>query len=156
MFAVACNREAFQWVVWSLNRSVSAQSYRAPVIINSALHCVHSDQPKLSHEHLLFRAATSHGALCSCICEWLSSDQCTVCYCLTQSKETWYWDGSNVTEMVMSGVKCTGTEMALTQCQHHKTVNCQRAAAKFAAGVICSESERTKEETCLKMLFSFI
>ncbi|XP_039992540.1 lysyl oxidase homolog 3B isoform X1 [Xiphias gladius] len=55
-------------------------------------------------------------------------------------QETWYWDGSNVTEMVMSGVKCTGTEMALTQCQHHKTVNCQRAAAKFAAGVICSET----------------
>uniref|UniRef100_A0A4W5KTY9 SRCR domain-containing protein n=1 Tax=Hucho hucho TaxID=62062 RepID=A0A4W5KTY9_9TELE len=23
-------------------------------------------------------------------------------------QETWYWDSSNVTEMVMSGVKCTG------------------------------------------------
>ncbi|XP_054597827.2 lysyl oxidase homolog 3B [Nothobranchius furzeri] len=55
-------------------------------------------------------------------------------------QETWYWDSSNVTEMVMSGVKCTGNEMALSQCQHHKTVNCQRAAAKFAAGVICSET----------------
>ncbi|XP_067336942.1 lysyl oxidase homolog 3B isoform X1 [Channa argus] len=55
-------------------------------------------------------------------------------------QETWYWDSSNVTEMVMSGVKCTGNEMALTQCQHHKTVSCQRVAAKFAAGVICSET----------------
>lgn len=56
-------------------------------------------------------------------------------------KETWYWDSSNVTDMVMSGVKCMGNEMALSQCQYHKTVSCQRAAAKFAAGVICSESE---------------
>ncbi|XP_013873478.1 lysyl oxidase homolog 3B [Austrofundulus limnaeus] len=55
-------------------------------------------------------------------------------------QETWYWDSSNVTEMVMSGVKCTGSEMALSQCQHHKTVSCQKAAAKFAAGVICSET----------------
>nr|XP_043903969.1 lysyl oxidase homolog 3B isoform X1 [Solea senegalensis] len=55
-------------------------------------------------------------------------------------QETWYWDSSNVTEMVMSGLKCTGTEMALSQCQHHKTVSCQKAAAKFSAGVICSET----------------
>ncbi|XP_041668296.1 lysyl oxidase homolog 3B isoform X1 [Cheilinus undulatus] len=55
-------------------------------------------------------------------------------------KETWYWDSSNVTEMVMSGVKCTGNEMSLSQCQHHKTVNCQKSAAKFAAGVICSDT----------------
>ncbi|XP_076605600.1 lysyl oxidase homolog 3B isoform X1 [Chaetodon auriga] len=55
-------------------------------------------------------------------------------------QETWYWDSSNVTEMVMSGVKCTGNEMSLSQCQHHKTVSCQKSAAKFAAGVICSET----------------
>ncbi|XP_028250764.1 lysyl oxidase homolog 3B isoform X3 [Parambassis ranga] len=55
-------------------------------------------------------------------------------------QETWYWDSSNVTEMVMSGVRCAGNEMALSQCQHHKTVSCQKAAAKFAAGVICSET----------------
>ncbi len=41
----------------------------------------------------------------------------------------------------MSGVKCTGDEMSLSQCQHHRTVNCQKAAARFSAGVICSESE---------------
>ncbi|XP_072221037.1 lysyl oxidase homolog 3B isoform X2 [Leuresthes tenuis] len=55
-------------------------------------------------------------------------------------QETWYWDSSNVTEMAMSGVKCVGNEMSLSQCQHHKTVSCQKAAAKFAAGVICSET----------------
>uniref|UniRef100_A0A8C4I5G5 Lysyl oxidase homolog n=1 Tax=Dicentrarchus labrax TaxID=13489 RepID=A0A8C4I5G5_DICLA len=55
-------------------------------------------------------------------------------------QETWYWDSSNVTEMIMSGVKCTGNEMSLSQCQHHKTVSCQKSAAKFAAGVICSDT----------------
>ncbi|XP_044023462.1 lysyl oxidase homolog 3B isoform X1 [Siniperca chuatsi] len=55
-------------------------------------------------------------------------------------QETWYWDSSNVTEMVMSGVKCTGNEMSLSHCQHHKTVSCQKSATKFAAGVICSDT----------------
>uniref|UniRef100_A0A8C5GIS7 Lysyl oxidase homolog n=1 Tax=Gouania willdenowi TaxID=441366 RepID=A0A8C5GIS7_GOUWI len=55
-------------------------------------------------------------------------------------QETWYWDSSNVTDMVMSGVKCTGSELSLSQCQHHKTISCQKAAAKFSAGVICSET----------------
>ncbi|XP_060728257.1 lysyl oxidase homolog 3B isoform X2 [Tachysurus vachellii] len=55
-------------------------------------------------------------------------------------QETWYWDGSNVTNMVMSGVKCTGNELSLSQCQHHKTVTCSKTAARFSAGVICSET----------------
>ncbi|KAE8290387.1 Lysyl oxidase-like protein 3B [Larimichthys crocea] len=70
-----------------------------------------------------------------------------VCFCLSvcsrlnlEFKETWYWDSSNVTEMIMSGVKCTGNEMSLGHCQHHKTVSCQKSAAKFAAGVICSDT----------------
>lgn len=85
------------------------------------------------------------------VCEWFCPDRRTVFFVffvfarvpvlLYLFKETWYWDSSNVTDMVMSGVKCMGNEMALSQCQYHKTVSCQRAAAKFAAGVICSESE---------------
>lgn len=63
----------------------------------------------------------------------------------TLTKETWYWDGSNVTEMAMSGVKCTGGERSLSQCQHHKSVSCQKSAARFAAGVICSESESRRQ-----------
>lgn len=55
-------------------------------------------------------------------------------------QETWYWDSSNVTEMVLSGVKCKGDEMTLTDCQHHSTVSCARAGAEFSAGVICSDS----------------
>nr|XP_020459830.1 lysyl oxidase homolog 3 isoform X2 [Monopterus albus] len=84
------------------------------------------------------------GTVCST--GWTTKEAMVVCrqlglgYSMHAINETWYWDSSNVTEMVMSGMKCTGNEMALSQCQHHKTVSCQRAAARFAAGVICSET----------------
>ncbi|XP_043919911.1 lysyl oxidase homolog 3 isoform X1 [Protopterus annectens] len=56
-------------------------------------------------------------------------------------QETWYWDGSNVTEMVLSGVKCTGNEMSISHCQNHGArINCLRTGTRFAAGVICSET----------------
>ncbi|XP_044231146.1 lysyl oxidase homolog 3B isoform X1 [Thunnus albacares] len=77
---------------------------------------------------------------------WTTKEAMVACrqmglgYANQAAQETWYWDSSNVTEMVMSGVKCTGNEMSLRQCQHHKTVSCQKVAAKFAAGVICSET----------------
>ncbi|KAF4091416.1 hypothetical protein AMELA_G00036610, partial [Ameiurus melas] len=48
-------------------------------------------------------------------------------------QETWFWDSGNTTEMVMSGVKCRGDEMTLTECQHHSGVSCKRAGAAFAA-----------------------
>lgn len=58
-------------------------------------------------------------------------------------QETWYWDASNVTEMVLSGVKCAGHEMSLSHCQHHgSSLSCRNTGTRFAAGVICSESER--------------
>ena len=57
-------------------------------------------------------------------------------------QETWYWDSGNITEVVMSGVHCTGTELSLDQCAHHGThVACKRTGSHFTAGVICSESE---------------
>ncbi|XP_037652666.1 lysyl oxidase homolog 3B isoform X2 [Sebastes umbrosus] len=77
---------------------------------------------------------------------WSTKEAMVVCrqlglgYANQGVQETWYWDSSNVTEMIMSGVKCTGSEMSLSQCQHHKTVSCQKAAAKFSAGVICSDT----------------
>lgn len=47
-----------------------------------------------------------------------------------------------MTEMVLSGVKCAGHEMSLSHCQHHGTsLNCRNTGTRFAAGVICSESE---------------
>ncbi|XP_039189863.1 lysyl oxidase homolog 3 isoform X1 [Crotalus tigris] len=55
-------------------------------------------------------------------------------------QETWYWDTSNVTEMVLSGVRCAGHEMALSHCQHDSRVSCRKTETRFAAGVICSET----------------
>uniref|UniRef100_A0A7N5P0D2 Lysyl oxidase homolog n=1 Tax=Ailuropoda melanoleuca TaxID=9646 RepID=A0A7N5P0D2_AILME len=56
-------------------------------------------------------------------------------------QETWYWDSGNTTEVVMSGVRCTGSELSLDQCAHHGThVACKRTGTRFTAGVICSET----------------
>ncbi|XP_072353865.1 lysyl oxidase homolog 3B-like isoform X2 [Scyliorhinus torazame] len=57
-------------------------------------------------------------------------------------QETWYWDAdTGAKEMVLSGVKCTGNEMTLSQCQNHgHNVKCKKTGTRFAAGVICSET----------------
>ncbi|XP_077419545.1 lysyl oxidase homolog 3B isoform X2 [Vanacampus margaritifer] len=90
------------------------------------------------------RVGSRWGTVCSA--GWSTREAMVACrqlglgYSMHAITETWYWDSSNVTEMILSGVKCTGNEMSLTQCQRHKTLSCQKAAAKFAAGVICSET----------------
>ncbi|KFU85589.1 Lysyl oxidase 3, partial [Chaetura pelagica] len=78
---------------------------------------------------------------------WTTKEAMVACrqlglgYSLHAVTETWYWDASNVTEMVLSGVKCAGHEMSLNHCQHHGTsLNCRKTGTRFAAGVICSET----------------
>ncbi|XP_072554074.1 lysyl oxidase homolog 3A isoform X3 [Paramormyrops kingsleyae] len=77
---------------------------------------------------------------------WSTREAMVVCrqlglgYAKSGLPETWYWESSNMTDMVLSGVKCTGEEMSLSHCQHHATVTCQKAASRFSAGVICSET----------------
>ncbi|XP_068045194.1 lysyl oxidase homolog 3 isoform X8 [Anomalospiza imberbis] len=67
--------------------------------------------------------------------------RCNIPYMGYENLETWYWDASNVTEMVMSGVKCAGHEMSLSHCQHHgASLSCRNTGTRFAAGVICSET----------------
>ncbi|XP_050566353.1 lysyl oxidase homolog 3 isoform X11 [Cygnus atratus] len=67
--------------------------------------------------------------------------RCNIPYMGYENLETWYWDASNVTEMVLSGVKCAGHEMSLSHCQHHgSSLNCRNTGTRFAAGVICSET----------------
>ncbi|XP_064923292.1 lysyl oxidase homolog 4 isoform X3 [Columba livia] len=56
-----------------------------------------------------------------------------------QSQETWYWAGSpDAAQVVMSGVRCAGTEMALQQCQRHGPVHCPSGGGRFSAGVTCT------------------
>ncbi|XP_036608777.1 lysyl oxidase homolog 2 isoform X2 [Trichosurus vulpecula] len=56
-------------------------------------------------------------------------------------QETWYWHGDiDANTVVMSGVKCSGTEMALSHCRHHgENVACPQGR-HHAAGVACSET----------------
>lgn len=57
-------------------------------------------------------------------------------------QETWYWKGnSDAAEVVLSGVRCKGTELSLLQCQHHGPVHCPTGGGRFAAGVTCTSSE---------------
>lgn len=59
------------------------------------------------------------------------------------AQETWYWHGDvSADSVVMSGVKCSGTEMSLAHCRHDGAdVSCPRGGGRFGAGVSCSESE---------------
>ncbi|XP_061493690.1 lysyl oxidase homolog 4 [Rhineura floridana] len=54
-------------------------------------------------------------------------------------QETWYWQGnSDAAEVVLSGVRCKGTELSILQCQHHGPVYCPTGGGRFAAGVTCT------------------
>ncbi|XP_072112918.1 lysyl oxidase homolog 3B-like isoform X7 [Mobula birostris] len=79
---------------------------------------------------------------------WSTREAMVVCrqmglgYSLHAVTETWYWDAATgAQEMVMSGVKCAGTELSLDKCKSHgANVRCPKTATRYAAGVICSET----------------
>lgn len=58
-------------------------------------------------------------------------------------QETWYWPGEvSADAVVMSGVRCSGTEMSLSHCLHHGDhLTCPKGGGRNAAGVSCSESK---------------
>uniref|UniRef100_A0A8C7WTN9 Lysyl oxidase homolog n=1 Tax=Oryzias sinensis TaxID=183150 RepID=A0A8C7WTN9_9TELE len=55
-------------------------------------------------------------------------------------QETWYWQGDPSSDaVVMSGVRCSGTELSLDQCLHHGShIDCPKGGGRFAAGVSCT------------------
>uniref|UniRef100_A0A8C9X9X3 Lysyl oxidase homolog n=1 Tax=Sander lucioperca TaxID=283035 RepID=A0A8C9X9X3_SANLU len=57
-------------------------------------------------------------------------------------QETWYWQGDGSTDaVVMSGVRCSGTELTMDQCLHHgKHILCPKGGGRFAAGVSCTQT----------------
>uniref|UniRef100_A0AAQ5WYD3 Lysyl oxidase homolog n=1 Tax=Amphiprion ocellaris TaxID=80972 RepID=A0AAQ5WYD3_AMPOC len=57
-------------------------------------------------------------------------------------QETWYWPGEvSADAVVMSGVRCSGTEMSLSHCLHHgHHLSCSKGGGRNAAGVSCSET----------------
>ncbi|KAI1238078.1 hypothetical protein IHE44_0012790 [Lamprotornis superbus] len=95
------------------------------------------------------RVEVKRGSKWGTVCSdgWTTKEAMVACrqlglgYSLHAVTETWYWDASNVTEMVMSGVKCAGHEMSLSHCQHHgASLSCRNTGTRFAAGVIFSET----------------
>ncbi|XP_048368586.1 lysyl oxidase homolog 2 [Sphaerodactylus townsendi] len=85
------------------------------------------------------------GTVCSE--DWGTLEAMVVCrqlnlgYAEHAFQETWYWPGDeSADQVVMSGVKCSGTEMTLSHCRHHKHVNCLRGGGRYAAGVSCTEA----------------
>ncbi|XP_012518464.1 PREDICTED: lysyl oxidase homolog 2 isoform X2 [Propithecus coquereli] len=58
-------------------------------------------------------------------------------------QETWYWHGNVFdNKVVMSGVKCSGTELSLAHCHHddEEYVTCPQGGVQYGAGVACSET----------------
>lgn len=57
-------------------------------------------------------------------------------------QETWYWhENINANKVVMSGVKCSGTELSLAHCRHDgEDVACPQGRMQYGAGVACSET----------------
>uniref|UniRef100_A0A7N6B8I8 Lysyl oxidase homolog n=1 Tax=Anabas testudineus TaxID=64144 RepID=A0A7N6B8I8_ANATE len=86
------------------------------------------------------------GAVCSD--SWGTMEAMVVCrqlglgFASHAFQETWYWQGdSSADSVVMSGVRCSGTELTLDQCLHHgKHVDCPRGGGRFAAGVSCTQT----------------
>ncbi|NXM66305.1 LOXL4 oxidase, partial [Serilophus lunatus] len=83
------------------------------------------------------------GAVCGA--QWGLNEAMVVCrqlglgFASHALQETWYWAGSpNATRVVMSGVRCAGTELALQQCQHHGPIHCPSGGGRFSAGVTCT------------------
>ncbi|XP_068172361.1 lysyl oxidase homolog 2A-like [Antennarius striatus] len=57
-------------------------------------------------------------------------------------QETLYWQGNaSAKAVLMSGVRCSGTELTLDQCLHHgKHVDCPKGGGRLAAGVSCTHA----------------
>uniref|UniRef100_A0A8B9PBS4 protein-lysine 6-oxidase n=1 Tax=Apteryx owenii TaxID=8824 RepID=A0A8B9PBS4_APTOW len=89
------------------------------------------------------RGTLKWGAVCGA--QWGLNEAMVVCrqlglgFASHALQETWYWAGSpEASEVVMSGVRCTGTELALQQCQRHGPVHCPTGGGRFSAGVTCT------------------
>ncbi|KAG7229740.1 hypothetical protein INR49_012536, partial [Caranx melampygus] len=98
------------------------------------------------------------GAVCSE--SWGTMEAMVVCrqlglgFASHAFQETWYWEGdsSSSNTVVMSGVRCSGTELTLDQCLHHgKHLHCPRGGGRFAAGVSCTLSKRLQNTSAKEL-----
>uniref|UniRef100_A0A8C5TJV2 Lysyl oxidase like 4 n=1 Tax=Malurus cyaneus samueli TaxID=2593467 RepID=A0A8C5TJV2_9PASS len=91
------------------------------------------------HERSLGECRFQDAAQSGCQHEADAAVRCHMPHTDFKSQETWYWAGSpDATRVVMSGVRCAGTELALQQCQRHGPVHCPSGGGRFSAGVTCT------------------
>uniref|UniRef100_A0A671ETJ5 protein-lysine 6-oxidase n=1 Tax=Rhinolophus ferrumequinum TaxID=59479 RepID=A0A671ETJ5_RHIFE len=93
------------------------------------------------YERTLGECPALEGSQNGCRHENDAAVRCNVPNVGFQNQDTWYWQGTpGAGEVVMSGVSCSGTELALQQCQRHGPVHCSHGAGRFSAGVSCTDS----------------
>uniref|UniRef100_A0A8C9LCY5 Lysyl oxidase like 4 n=1 Tax=Pavo cristatus TaxID=9049 RepID=A0A8C9LCY5_PAVCR len=93
----------------------------------------------IGHERSLGECRFQDGEQSGCRHDDDAAVRCHVPHMDFQSQETWYWAGSpDASQVLMSGVRCTGTELALQQCQRHGPVHCPSGGGRFSAGVTCT------------------
>ncbi|KAK2530537.1 Loxl4, partial [Columba guinea] len=106
----------------------------------SGLGPIHMSEVRCTgHERSLGECRFQDAEQSGCRHETDAAVRCHMPHMDFQSQETWYWAGSpDAAQVVMSGVRCAGTEMALQQCQRHGPVHCPSGGGRFSAGVICT------------------
>ncbi|KAM8806129.1 lysyl oxidase homolog 4 [Eudromia elegans] len=89
------------------------------------------------------RGGHKWGAVCGA--QWGLREAMVVCrqlglgFASHALQDTWFWAGSaGAADVVLSGVRCAGSEAALQQCQHHGPVHCPGGGGRFSAGVVCT------------------
>uniref|UniRef100_A0A670Z5V7 Lysyl oxidase homolog n=1 Tax=Pseudonaja textilis TaxID=8673 RepID=A0A670Z5V7_PSETE len=121
--------------------NIPAMGFQTQIRLNGG-RTPYEGQVQILHEH---NGTLIWGSICGE--GWDIMDAMVVCrqlnlgYASHAFQETWYWYGdTDADNVVVSGMKCSGTEMALSHCPHDAKVSCPKGGGRYAAGVSCTET----------------
>uniref|UniRef100_A0A670ZUZ6 Lysyl oxidase like 4 n=1 Tax=Pseudonaja textilis TaxID=8673 RepID=A0A670ZUZ6_PSETE len=93
------------------------------------------------HERSLLDCRSQRAAQTGCRHDNDVAVRCNVPQTDVHRQETWYWQGNtDASEVVLSGVRCKGTELSILECQHHGPMHCPNGGGRFVAGVTCTQN----------------